>query len=493
MAFASTRGGACAHASQTILQGLAPNGGLFVPDEFPGVSLEDIGAMAQRDYPARAAMILQKYLDDFTPEEIACAVQAAYRPDKFDDPAVAPVKPVAPGTFMLELFHGPTLAFKDMALQLLPHLMTLSARKNGEIREVNILVATSGDTGKAALEGFKDVPGTSCTVFYPTDGVSDVQKLQMTTTGGSNTKVIALRGNFDDAQTGVKALFASADFAAQANRQGKVLSSANSINFGRLVPQIVYYFSAYADLAATGAIALGDKVNFVVPTGNFGNILAAEYARRMGLPVNKLICASNRNRVLTDFFSTGEYVSDRPFYKTTSPSMDILISSNLERLLFEAANRQGETVAQWMNLLKKEGRFSVTEDQLKQMLAIFCAGSADDAQCAEEIRTRYTIDGCVMDPHTAVASRVLREYRAATGDDTPAVIVSTASPYKFAADVLCALKGEAPASLDAFDCAEELQRITGVAIPPQVLQLRTLPVRHTAVCEKDGMASAALG
>jgi len=305
--------------------------------------------------------------------------------------------------------------------------------------------------------------------------------------------VIALRGNFDDAQTGVKALFASADFAAQANRQGKVLSSANSINFGRLVPQIVYYFSAYADLAASGAIALGDKVNFVVPTGNFGNILAAEYARRMGLPVNRLICASNRNRVLTDFFSTGEYVSDRPFYKTTSPSMDILISSNLERLLFEAANRQGETVAQWMNLLKKEGRFSVTEDQLKQMLTIFCAGSADDAQCAEEIRTRYTMDGCVMDPHTAVASRVLREYRAATGDDTPAVIVSTASPYKFAADVLCALKGEAPASPDAFDCAEELQRMTGLAIPPQVSELRSLPVSHTAVCEKDGMASAALG
>jgi len=493
MTFYSTRSGSRATASQAILWGLAADGGLYVPGRFPQVSLDEIVSLQRMSYTQRAAFILQKYLEDYKPEQVRAAVEAAYGGGKFDCPEVAPVKKLDDETFVLELFHGPTLAFKVMALQLLPHLMTLSARKNGETREVNILVATSGDTGKAALEGFKDVPGTSCTVFYPTDGVSDVQKLQMTTTGGSNTKVIALRGNFDDAQTGVKALFASADFAAQANRQGKVLSSANSINFGRLVPQIVYYFSAYADLAASGAIALGDKVNFVVPTGNFGNILAAEYARRMGLPVNRLICASNRNRVLTDFFSTGEYVSDRPFYKTTSPSMDILISSNLERLLFEAANRQGETVAQWMNLLKKEGRFSVTEDQLKQMLTIFCAGSADDAQCAEEIRTRYTMDGCVMDPHTAVASRVLREYRAATGDDTPAVIVSTASPYKFAADVLCALKGEAPASPDAFDCAEELQRMTGLAIPPQVSELRSLPVSHTAVCEKDGMASAALG
>ena len=286
---------------------------------------------------------------------------------------------------MLELFHGPTLAFKDMALQILPHLVTMAGRKNGETREISILTATSGDTGKAALEGFRDVPGTSCTVFYPADGVSRVQQLQMTTTGGSNTHVIAVEGNFDDAQTGVKKLFGSAEFAAEMDKRGKVLSSANSINFGRLAPQIVYYFSAYADLVKQGAVKMGDKVNFVVPTGNFGNILAGYYARCMGLPVGRLICASNRNNVLTDFFQTGEYSVKRDFYKTTSPSMDILVSSNLERLLYEAADRDGETVAGWMKQLQQDGVYAIAEEDREWMASVFSAGCADDEAAAQEI------------------------------------------------------------------------------------------------------------
>ena len=359
MSFISTRGGACVTASQAILRGLAPDGGLYVPAVFPQMTLADIAALTKLDYRARALTILRGYLDDFNAQELADAIASAYEAAKFDDAAIAPTKKLDSNTHVLELFHGPTLAFKDMALQLLPHLTTLSAKKNGENREVAILVATSGDTGKAALEGFKDVPGTSCTVFYPTDGVSDVQKLQMTTTGGENTHVIALNGNFDDAQSGVKALFSSADFHQQVNARGKVLSSANSINFGRLVPQIVYYFSAYADLLNAGAIALGDEVNFVVPTGNFGNILAGYYARSMGLPVKKLICASNRNNVLTDFFLGGVYDTRRQFFKTTSPSMDILISSNLERLLFECADRDGALIARWMQQLRTSQSLSL--------------------------------------------------------------------------------------------------------------------------------------
>ena len=356
-----------------------------------------------------------------------------------------------------------------------------------------ILVATSGDTGKAALEGFKDVPGTSCTVFYPTDGVSDVQKLQMTTTGGENTHVIALNGNFDDAQSGVKALFSSADFHQQVNARGKVLSSANSINFGRLVPQIVYYFSAYADLLNAGAIALGDEVNFVVPTGNFGNILAGYYARSMGLPVKKLICASNRNNVLTDFFLGGVYDTRRQFFKTTSPSMDILISSNLERLLFECADRDGALIARWMQQLRTSQSYAVGQQRQEWLLSVFAAGYADDRDCAEEIARVFEQHHYLMDTHTAVASRVLRQYRETSGDLTPTVIVSTASPYKFAADVLTAVAGKnAVAGLDAFVCSDELEARSGMPVPQQVKALRSLPIRHTAHCEKSGMAQAVL-
>jgi len=493
MSFFSTRGGACVTASQAILYGLASDGGLYVPAMFPPISSRKLAELTAMDYRQRASAILRVYLEDFSLAEIDAAVAAAYATPKFDDEAIAPVKELDDSTFVLELFHGPTLAFKDMALQLLPHLTTLSARKNGEEREVSILVATSGDTGKAALEGFKDVTGTSCTVFFPTDGVSDVQKLQMTTTGGDNTHVIAINGNFDDAQTGVKALFSSDEFKADVDKRGKVLSSANSINFGRLAPQIVYYFSAYADLLEQGKIAIGDPVNFVVPTGNFGNILAAYYARSMGLPVGKLICASNRNNVLTDFFFSGVYDTRRQFFKTTSPSMDILISSNLERLLFEAADRDGDLVATWMKQLKESYSYCIGEQRLEWMNGVFAAGYADDQQCAQEIRTRFEQDHYLMDTHTAVASHVLREYREKTGDTTPAVIVSTASPYKFAADVLAAIQGkEYIRNLDAFTCSELLEHLTGVPVPAQVKELRSLEVRHKAQCEKDGMAEAVL-
>ena len=493
MSLISTRGGDSVTASQAILKGLAHNGGLYVPSVFPKVDRELLLRLPGMTYIERASAILSTYLDDFSDQEIDAALRAAYAADKFDDAAIAPLRRLNSNTHVLELFHGPTLAFKDMALQLLPHLTVLSARKNGEKREISILVATSGDTGKAALEGFKDVPGTSCTVFYPADGVSDVQRLQMTTTGGSNTHVIAVNGNFDDAQTGVKQLFASDEFASRMDERGKALSSANSINFGRLVPQIVYYFSAYADLIAQGAIEPGDSVNFVVPTGNFGNILAAYYARCMGLPVHKLICASNRNNVLTDFFASGEYDSRRTFYKTTSPSMDILVSSNLERLLFEACGRGSDTVAEWMRQLREGGHYDIGCERLAWMREVFAAGCADDAQTAEEIRRVWEQEHYLMDTHTAVASHVLAAYRDATQDATPTVIVSTASPYKFAGDVLAALKNQqAVSDCDAFACSETLERLTGVPVPEQVRALREQPVRHHARCEKDAMAQAVL-
>lgn len=493
MSFFSTRGGDCVTASQAILSGLAKDGGLYVPAMFPPLSLNRLNQLPALSYVERASSILRTYLEDYSIPEIDAAVRAAYAPEKFDDPAVAPVKKLNDDTYVLELFHGPTLAFKDMALQLLPHLITLAAKKNGENREISILVATSGDTGKAALEGFKDVSGTSCTVFYPMDGVSDVQKLQMVTTGGNNTNVIAVDGNFDDAQTGVKRLFADADFARQMNEQGKVLSSANSINFGRLVPQVVYYFSAYADLVDQGVIEPGENVNFVVPTGNFGNILAAYYARNMGLPVGRLICASNRNKVLTDFFNSGIYDARRAFFKTTSPSMDILVSSNLERLLFEACDRDGALVKTWMEQLKEKGSYAIGDQRWDWLHDLFSAGYADDQQTAEEIRTVFDTERYLMDTHTAVASHVLREYRAQTHDTTPTVIVSTASPYKFAADVLAALKGkDFVEGRDAFTCAELLEKLTGVPVPQQVKALRTAAVRHTAQCSTGAMGEAVM-
>ncbi len=491
MSYFSTRGNVCVTASQAILAGIASDGGLYVPAMYPLFSVRDLTDMIGMSYEERAIRVLNAYLEDYKPKDVAESVRAAYGGGHFNDPAIAPMKKLADNVYALELFHGPTLAFKDMALQLLPHLMRKAAKMNGEDREIAILVATSGDTGKAALEGFRNVEGTSCTVFYPSDGVSDIQRLQMTTTDGNNTHVIAVEGNFDDAQTGVKNLFGSESFVQRMHAEGRVLSSANSINFGRLVPQIIYYFSAYADLLATGAITPGDSINFVVPTGNFGDILAGYYARNMGLPVNKLICASNRNDVLTDFFASGTYDVRRMFYKTMSPSMDILVSSNLERLLFDSADRDGSLVSVWMKQLKESGSYCVGDQRREWLASMFAAGCADDRATSEEIRDVFQHTGYLMDPHTAVASRVLRDYMGRTGDERTAVIVSTASPYKFAPDVVAAIQGrEAVRNLDAFACSDILQSLSGIPVPDQVARLREMPVIHRDVCARDEKSMA---
>ena len=492
MSFFSTRGGACVTASQAVLYGLAHDGGLFVPSMFPTVTQERLSALCQTGYRTQAARILRAFLEDYSIAEIEQAVDAAYG-DGWDDPAVAPVRTLTENIHVLELFHGPTLAFKDVALKILPHLMRLAAQKNGEEREISILAATSGDTGKAALEGFRDVPGTSCTAFYPLGGVSRVQELQMTTTQGRNTHVIGVKGNFDQAQAGVKRIFADASLRDELARRGIVLSSANSINFGRLAPQVVYYFTAYTDLVARGVVRMGQNVNFVVPTGNFGDILAGYYAKRMGLPIKRLICASNRNNVLTDFFSDGIYYTHRTFFKTLSPSMDILISSNLERLLYESADRDAALVSSWMELLSASGSFSIGAQRLAQLRKTFWAGYADDVMTAAEIRRVYERSHYVLDPHSAVGSHVLNEYRAQTGDHTAAVLVCTASPYKFASDVAASLLGaEAVEGWDMLQCAQKLEELSGVPVPEQVRSLATLPVRHKATCEPQGMAQALL-
>lgn len=493
MSLFSTRGGACVTASQSILWGLAKDGGLYVPSMFPQLSPERLAALCGTSYQNQAARILRDFLEDYSIAEIEDAVNAAYNEDSFDNPEIAPVRHLSDNTYIMELFHGPTLAFKDVALKLLPHLIRLAAEKNEEKRNISIVVATSGDTGKAALEGFKDVPGTSCSVFYPADGVSQVQKLQMTTTGGDNTHVIGVKGNFDDTQTGVKKLFGDQDFHKRMDEMGCLPSSANSINFGRLVPQVVYYFTAYTNLVHRGAIRMGQSVNFVVPTGNFGNILAGYYAKRMGLPINRLICASNRNNVLSDFFTDGTYYTHRTFFKTSSPSMDILISSNLERLLYESSNRDAALVKTWMDQLNTCGSFSIGAQRLAELQKIFWADFADDTMTSEEIKLIYERNRYVMDPHTAVGSYVLEQYRNATNDHTPAVLVSTASPYKFAEDVVKSLLGEkAVEGLDAFECAKKLEELSGVAIPKQIAELHDLPLRHQAVCEIEEMEATLL-
>ncbi len=483
MSFFSTRGESCVTASQAILHGLAPDGGLYVPAMFPSVPMNRISSFCEMDYAARAVAILKRYLEDFNIPEIEEAVRAAYNTERFDTPEIAPVKQIDDATWVLELFHGPTLAFKDMALQLLPHLTRLAAVKNGETREISILVATSGDTGKAALEGFRDVPGTSCTVFYPQEGVSDVQKLQMVTTGGNNTHVIAVKGNFDDAQTGVKELFSSPEFVKQMEERGKILSSANSINFGRLAPQIVYYFSAYADLVNKHAIAPGDSVNFCVPTGNFGDILAGYYARNMGLPVNKLICASNRNNVLTDFFNSGIYSTHRTFFKTLSPSMDILVSSNLERLLFLASEGDTALVADCMRRLSEDGVYTLPEAPLKRIQAVFSAGCCDEAQTSETIGRVWRDYHYLSDTHTAVALHVAEEYKQAHPEHAPVVVLSTASPFKFPAAVLRAIGGDL--SGDEFEQMERLSAVSGLPIPRGLAGLREKEVLHRDVLGRE--------
>lgn len=493
MALISTRGGQAVTASQAILRGIAPDGGLYVPQEFPAFSLEQIGRMTEMTYQQRAVEVMSAFLDDYTREEVEEAVAAAYGA-QFDTPDIAPLKRVSRTFSVLELHHGPTLAFKDMALQILPHLMRMAARKNGENREVFILVATSGDTGKGALEGFSDVPGTRCAVFYPRDGVSAAQKLQMVTQQGENVHVIAVEGNFDDAQTGVKEIFADSAFKEKLAAQGRVLSSANSINFGRLLPQVVYYFSAYAQMLCMGEIKLGDKVNFCVPTGNFGNILAAYYARCCGLPVGKLICASNKNNVLADFFSSGYYdVKERRFSRSISPSMDILISSNLERLLFEISGRDAAQVTAWMRELREGKFYDIGSQRLMRMQRVFYGGWATDEDTRAEINRTLRQHRYLVDPHTAVAIFVERGYRFMTGDVTPCIMVSTANPYKFGRDVLIAVRGvEAAADKDDFACCQVLAEETGTKVPERIAQLPGLPVLHTAHCAKDKLRESLL-
>jgi len=488
MPFISTRGAEMVSAPEAIVRGIAPDGGLYAPVSLPRLEKKDFEALVKMDYASRAAHTLALLLDGFTEEELLPMAKSAY--SRFDDSAIAPVKELNDSRFVLELFHGPTLAFKDMALQFLPWLMTASARKQGEQREIAILTATSGDTGKAALEGFQDVPGTSVTVFYPQGGVSAVQEKQMVTSQGKNVHVCAVKGNFDDAQTGVKTLFGDPDFIAKMNALGKTLSSANSINLGRLAPQVAYYLSACAELLAQGKIDWDTGINVCVPTGNFGNILAGWYAKRMGAPIKKLICASNRNDVLTDFIRTGVYDRVRPFHKTISPSMDILISSNLERFLLELAQGDTAQVNIWMGELKEKGRYEITDTQKALLNEVFYGGFADDDTTRETIANLWREERYLTDPHTGVAMGVAAQYRRETGDNAPMLIVSTASPYKFAADVAKAIDVEVKG--DAFAAAQALENATGVKAPAAVLALKDMPVLHTRVCDKDKMGEAVL-
>lgn len=479
MRLISTRdAGASVASAQAFLRGIAPDGGLYVPQEYPSFSMEEISAMAGMTYRERAERVLAPYLTDYAAREIASCVAAAYGDNFGGNPA--PVVRL-PTCNMLELWHGPTSAFKDVALQLLPHLLTMARGKEDVSDEIMILVATSGDTGKAALSGFADVPGTHILVFYPDGGVSEAQRLQMATQMGQNVHVAAVRGNFDDTQTGVKRLFTSDEFIARQKAHGRILSSANSINFGRLVPQVVYYFSAYADLLAAGTVKPGDGVNFAVPTGNFGNILAAWYARAMGLPIARLICASNRNNVLSEFIETGCYETDRQFHLTSSPSMDILISSNLERLLFDLCGRDDALIRRWMSSLRKCGGYCIGEDRVAAMREVFYGGWADDERVSRTIAKVWREERYLLDTHTAVARAVYDDYRAETGDTTPTVIASTANPYKFPRDVLAAIEGETPDS--EFACADRLEQVTGVPMPAPLRELRNLPVLHGTVCD----------
>ena len=473
-------------AVSAIEQGLSRDGGLFLPKEFP--VLPELETLVPMTYQQRAVAVMKLFLDDFSEEELAGFAEKAY--GKFDCEAVAPVEKLHCKTHVLELWHGPTCAFKDMALQMLPYLLTASMRKNGSDKTVCIPVATSGDTGKAALEGFKDVDGTKVLVFYPDNGVSDIQKLQMVTTEGGNVGVCAVVGNFDDVQTGIKKIFSDVEMRGELASRGFVLSSANSINWGRVLPQIVYYISAYCDLLASGDIQNGDSVNFCVPTGNFGNILAGYYAKKMGLPIEKMICASNANNILTDFIKTGIYDRNRPFYMTASPSMDILISSNLERLLFDMCGSD-EEVAGYMRSLNENGRYEVSNIVKEKIQQTFNCGFCDDNRTMNTIEKVFNSTGYLMDTHTAVAYTVLQDYRAATADDTTAVVVSTASPFKFCDSVLTALGEKELAPGTAI--LKQLNVRTGKTVPAPLASLEGKAVRFTQVTEKDAMPQVVRG
>ena len=481
MNYCSTRDPAAApkSAAEVIKQGLADDGGLYLPVTLPSLTGSDIQLLRSMDYAARAAIILGKFLTDYTPEELLADCEAAYSKTAFPSGA-APLRDCGDNLFALELWHGPTAAFKDMALQIMPRLLVRALQKTGETRTALILVATSGDTGKAALEGYRDVTGTRIMVFYPENGVSVIQKRQMQTQLGENVGVMAIRGNFDDAQTGVKKIFADPAIAAQLDKQGYLLSSANSINWGRLAPQIVYYISAYCDLLNAGKIKPGEKINVTVPTGNFGNILAAYLAKRMGLPVAKLICASNKNNILTDFLHTGTYDRHRPFYLTMSPSMDILISSNLERLLFLAAGPA--RTASYMKQLNETGAYTVEDDVLSAIQTDFCGYFADEETTAATIRLAM-MQNYLIDPHTAVAYSAALQYRQETHDRTPMVIASTASPFKFAVDVYASLYGERPS--DPLTAPVSLAERTGQFIPYPLVDIDKRAVRFDGICNKQ--------
>lgn len=471
------------NSAEAITQGISADGGLFVPESIPALSLDEIKAVGDMNYADRAAFVFAKYLTDFTDAEIHYCTDNAYSTKNFETESIAEIAHLFDGTYMLELWHGPTCAFKDMALQILPYFLTTSARKINLDKKIVILVATSGDTGKAALEGFRDVEGTSIMVFYPEDGVSPMQKRQMKTQEGSNVGVCALKGNFDDCQNGVKAIFTDSDVKAKLDEKGMMFSSANSINWGRLVPQIVYYISAYAELVKDGEIELGEKINIVVPTGNFGNILAGYYAKHMGIPVNKLICASNINNVLTDFINTGVYDRNRKFYATVSPSMDILISSNLERLLYLLTDRNDALINDWFGKLATEGRYEVTDEIKAKLKEEFCAGCCDDEQTKQTIHEIYEKYSYTCDTHTAVAVKVYEDYKKSTGDTTKTVIASTASPYKFSASVLEAVRN-GKSDLDEYDMIDKLAELSNMPVPSALADLRNKPERFNDVIDK---------
>ena len=471
-------------ASQAILQGLATDGGLFTPISYPQLEL-DFAKLKDASYQEVAKLILSAFLDDFTDQELDNCINNAYD-SKFDTPEIAPLVKLN-GQYNLELFHGSTIAFKDMALSILPHLMTTAAKKHGLKNKIVILTATSGDTGKAAMAGFADVPGTEIIVFYPKDGVSKVQELQMTTQTGDNTHVVAIEGNFDDAQTNVKRMFNDAALRERLAAHKLQFSSANSMNIGRLVPQIVYYVYAYAQLVKAGQIVAGDKINFTVPTGNFGNILAAYYAKQIGLPVGKLICASNENNVLTDFFKTQVYDKKRSFKVTSSPSMDILVSSNLERLIFHLLGNSAEKTADLMKSLNQHGQYELTDFD-PAILELFAAEYATEVETAAEIKRVYKASDYIEDPHTAVASAVYQKYRTATGDETTTVIASTASPYKFPVVAVEAVTGQT--GLSDFEALPKLHELSGVAVPPAVDGLENAQVRHKTTVAADQMQAA---
>ncbi len=470
-------------ASAAILKGLSPDGGLFVPETIPALK-KPLSYLAGLSYQELAYEIMSAYFTDFTEEELRSCIENAYD-SKFDTEKIAPLVK-KDGLYYLELFHGSTIAFKDMALSILPHLMVTSARKNGVKNEIVILTATSGDTGKAAMAGFADVPGTKIIVFYPHGGVSNIQRLQMATQRGENTHVAAINGNFDDAQTAVKKMFNDKALAAELSEHGFQFSSANSINIGRLVPQIVYYVYAYCQLLSSGEIAEGDFINITVPTGNFGNILAAYYAKLMGLPVRKLICASNKNKVLTDFFDTGLYDRKRPFMLTSSPSMDILISSNLERLIYRlTGNDSGKTLA-FMQDLTDKGSYTIT-DEMREGLGDFVGGCASEEENFAGIKALYERTGYVIDTHTGIANAVCRAYMEKTGDTTPTVIASTASPFKFAEAVVGAIAPEKLEGKSDFELIDLLSDLSGTKEPYAITDIRTAPVRHKTVVDAEDM------